>query len=210
MGLKEWLVPEEKKFFDYFEKEVEAVKKGVQTLVKMTKDYGKVEHYASQLDNIEHESDCIVHEIMTELNKTFITPIDREDIHELATTLDDVIDIVDAVGRRLIIYDIRGECPNYLPEYADLLIKGVKQIEKAIKAMRDSKFHETVEKACIKINEIENEGDYLLSKSLKELFKCDDAKFIIKMKEIYDMLEFATDKCEEVANLLHGIMIKNT
>lgn len=210
MGLKEWLIPEEKKFFEYFEKEAAVVKKGAQTLVKLTKDYDHMERHAKKLDNLEHEADCVVHDIMTELNKTFITPIDREDICSLAAKVDDIIDIIDAVGRRLVIFKLQGKCPKYLPEFAELILKGATDVEKGIKCMKNGKLHKEMEQSCIDINEIENDGDFLLAKSLGTLFEGDDVKYIVKMKEIYDLLEFATDKCEEVANILQGIMIKNT
>jgi uncharacterized protein len=208
MGLKELLIPEEKKFFDEFEKEVEVIKQGAEVLVMITKDYSKVDHYAKKLDNLEHECDCIVHNITNMLNSTFITPIDREDIHSLATELDDVIDIIDAVARRLIIFKITDKCPKYLPENADLILRSVLEMEKAVKQLR-SPHKKEMEKACILVNDLENEGDHLLAKALGELFDSEDVKFIVKMKEIYDLLEFATDKCEEVANHLQEIASKN-
>ena len=209
MGFKEFLIPEEKKFFDELEKEVAIVKQGAELLVKLTTDYSKLEHYAKKLDNIEHECDCVVHNITKMLNATFITPIDREDIHSLATEIDDVIDIIDAVGRRLMIFKIFDKCPKYLPENADLILKSVNEMEKAIKNLRDPKMIKSLEKHCIEVNDLENESDHFLAKSLGELFESDDIKFIMKMKEIYDLLEFCTDKCEEVANHLLEISGKN-
>jgi predicted phosphate transport protein (TIGR00153 family) len=208
MGIKEWLIPAEDKYFDLFEKEAAVVVKGAHTMVKLTKDYAKLDDYAKKLDNLEHESDCVVHEIMSELNKTFITPMDREDICQLATKMDDIIDMIDATGRRLVIYSLYGECPKYLPEFASLILKGARQVEKCVKSLRSKKDFCNIETGCIKINDLENDGDRLLAKSLRELFALDDVKHIVKMKDIYYFMEDATDKCEEVANILNGIIIK--
>jgi predicted phosphate transport protein (TIGR00153 family) len=208
MGFKEFLIPEEKKFFDELEKEVAIVKQGAELLLKLTTEYHKLEHYAQKLDNIEHECDCVVHDITKMLNNTFITPIDREDIHSLATEIDDVIDIIDAVGRRLMIFKI-FKCPKYLPENAELILKSVNEMEAAVKNLRDPKKIKSLEKHCIEVNDLENESDHMLAKALGELFEGDDVKFILKMKEIYDLLEFCTDKAEEVANHLLEISGKN-
>jgi hypothetical protein len=210
MGLRELLIPEEKKFFDEFEKEVSIVRRGAEMLVDLTKEYKKLDQFAAKLDNIEHECDCVVHDITDMLNSTFITPIDREDIHDLATEIDDVIDIIDAVGRRLMIFKLTGTCPKYLPENAELILQSVIEMEDAVKLLRSPAKGKILEKHCIKVNDLENEGDHLLAKALGELFDGDDVKFIVKMKEIYDLLEFATDKCEEVANHLLEVMSKNT
>lgn len=209
MGLKELLIPEEKKFFDMFEKEVSIVKRGAEMLVDLTKNYEKLDQYAGKLDNLEHECDCVVHDITAMLNSTFITPIDREDIHTLATEIDDIIDIIDAVGRRLLIFKILDKCPKYLSENAALINTSVTEVEKAVKLMRDPSKAKLLEKHCIKVNDLENDGDHLLAKALTELFDSDDVKFIVKMKEIYDLLEFVSDKCEEVANHLLEISGKN-
>jgi uncharacterized protein len=209
MGFKEFLIPEEKKFFDEFDKEVAIVKHAAQVLVKLTKDYDKLEYYTSKLDNYENECDCVVHDITQMLNGTFITPIDREDIHVLATEIDDVMDIMDAVGRRLMIFKINKKVPLYLPENAELILKSVAEMENAIKALRDPTEAKDLEKCCITVNEFENKGDALLAKALGELFDTVDVRYIMKMKEIYDLLEICTDKCEEVANHILEISGKN-
>jgi len=209
MGLKELLIPEEKKFFDEFEKEMAIVKRGAQMLVELVNEYKKLDQIAGKLDNIEHECDCVVHDITDMLNSTFITPIDREDIHDLATEIDDIIDIIDAVGRRLMIFKITDKCPKYLPENAALILKSVTEVEKAVLFMRDPSKGKELEKHCIKVNDLENDGDHLLAKALGELFDGDDVKYIVKMKEIYDLLEFVTDKCEEVANHILEVKSKN-
>jgi len=209
MGLKELFIPEEKKFFDEFEKEMAIVKRGAQMLVDLVNDYKKLDQIAGKLDNIEHECDCVVHDITDMLNSTFITPIDREDIHDLATEIDDIIDIIDAVGRRLMIFKITDKCPKYLPENAALILKSVTEVEKAVKLLRDPSKGKELEKRCISVNDLENEGDHLLAKALSELFDGDDVNYIVKMKEIYDLLEFVTDKCEEVANHILEVKSKN-
>jgi uncharacterized protein len=209
MGFKEFLIPEEKKFFDELEKEAAIVKQGAQVLVKLTKEYDKLDYYANKLDNYEHECDCVVHDILQMLNGTFITPIDREDIHSLATEIDDVMDLMDAVGRRLMIFKIEKKCPQYLPENAGLIIKSVTELEKAVKSLRDPTKAKNLETCCITVNEFENQGDELLAKALGELFETVDVRYIMKMKEIYDLLEICTDKCEVVANHILEISSKN-
>jgi uncharacterized protein Yka (UPF0111/DUF47 family) len=209
MGIKEFLIPEEKKFFDELEKEAAIVKQGAHVLVKLTKEYDKLEYYAGKLDNYEHECDCVVHDITKMLNGTFITPIDREDIHALTTEIDDVMDIMDAVGRRLMIFKIKKKVPLYLPENAELILKSVTEMENGIKALRDPTMSKNLEKCCITVNEVENKSDELLARALGELFDTDDVRYIMKMKEIYDLLEICTDKCEVVANHILEISGKN-
>jgi len=209
MGFKEFLIPEEKKFFDELEKEAAIVKQGAQVLVKLTKEYDKLDYYASKLDNYEHECDCVVHDITQMLNGTFITPIDREDIHSLATEIDDIIDLIDAVGRRLMIFKITKTCPKYLPENAELIFRSVTEMENAVRALRDPAKAKDLEACCITVNDFENKGDELLAKALGEIFDTVDVKYIMKMKEIYDLLEFCTDKCEAVADHLLEISGKN-
>ena len=209
MGLREFLIPEERKFFNHLEKEVAIVKVGAQMLVNLSQEYDKLDQYAQKLDNIEHECDCEVHEITAMLNTTFITPIDREDIQSLATEIDDVMDIMDAITRRLLIFKITDKCPKYFPENAELILKSVIEMEKAVKGLKNPTKTKNMQKHCIRINEYENEGDHMLAKAVGELFDGDDVKYILKVKEIYDLLEFCTDKCEEVANHLQEISGKN-
>lgn len=213
MGFKEWIVPSEKKFFDLLEEEAKIVREGVEKFVELVNGDGKnISEIYRKIEEIEHRNDEQVHVIIRELNKTFITPIDREDISGLALTYDEIIDYVEAATKRMMVYNL-DPTDRYIKKYGDVLMKSVISLEKGTKSIRYLPKGETIERTCIDVNEYENEGDDLLLEALTELFRnTSNENFIeiIKRKEIYEMLEVATDKCEDVANVLGDIMVKNS
>lgn len=208
MGLREWIVPTEKEFFVLFEKEISIAVKGAETFRAHMGDLRNFEKYSKQLKELEKASDGVVHDIYVELGKTFITPFDQTDIAELASTMDDIIDQIEAVAMRIQIYKIE-KSDEFLEGFADVLVESTKELESAIKLLRKRETFGRISKHLIEINRLENIADELQRKAITDVFKRDDAKRIIQLKECYDLLEDATDTCETVSHLIEDIIIRN-
>ena len=209
MGLLSWLIPQEKHFFDMIEEQSKNVLEGVDALVNMLEHYNEIDKKREKIKQIENEGDKMVHDIFSELNKTFITPIDREDITKLTSSLDDILDNLEAVSERLIIYEIKKP-PQYMLEFAQILQKTTRNVNQGINLLRNFKEAKQIRAFCKEINTLENEGDILLRKATAELFKKKDPIEIIKIKELYDDMEAAIDRCEDVADVIGDILVKYT
>jgi hypothetical protein len=209
MGILSWLIPQEKHFFDMIERQSKNVLEGVDALVNMLEHYNEIEKKREKIKQIENEGDKMVHDIFSELNKTFITPIDREDITKLTSSLDDILDNLEAVSERLIIYEIKKP-PQYMLEFAQILQKTTRNVNQGINLLRNFKEAKQIRGFCKEINTLENEGDILLRKATAELFKKKDPIEIIKIKELYDDMEAAIDRCEDVADVIGDILVKYT
>ncbi len=208
MGLKEWIVPQEREFFDLLEKEAAIVAEGAHALRDMLRDFRDVAAKRKHIKDIEHRADDTVHTIFEELNKTFITPIDREDIIALASDLDNVLDMIDAVANRLHLYEV--ERPSEaMVDLAEVIVEATAALQKAVGMIRNMKQADAVEQIAVEVNRLENVGDDLLNVSVAALFKEKDVVNILKSKEILEQLEQATDYCEDVANVLSDIVAKN-
>ena len=213
MGLKAWLIPQEKKFFDMLEKQLDNVKAGTNALWEMvqdTHDKGPA-HYQKKIRRIEHAGDDIVHDIYHALNQTFITPIDREDIAALTSSMDDVLDYVHASARRMVIYGVRPKEDEVIKRFARVLRDSVRELTHALRDIRTLPATKDIDKRMRRIHRLENEADDVHLDALGGLFngKGYDPVTIMKKKEIYDMLETATDRCEDVANILGDIVVKH-
>jgi len=209
MGILSWLIPQEKHFFDMIERQSKNVLEGVDALVNMLEHYNEIDKKREKIKQIENEGDKMVHDIFSELNKTFITPIDREDITKLTSSLDDILDNLEAVSERLIIYEIKKP-PQYMLEFAQILQKTTRNVNQGINLLRNFKEAKQIRAFCKEINTLENEGDILLRKATAELFKKKDPIEIIKIKELYDDMEAAIDRCEDVADVIGDILVKYT
>jgi predicted phosphate transport protein (TIGR00153 family) len=209
MSLKEWIIPQDKHFFDMLENESRNVIEGSNAFINMLKNYDNIEERQHKIKDIEHQGDDFVHEIFEELNKTFLTPIDHEDISSLASVLDDVLDRIDGVAARLVLYDIQKPEDNMIM-MADALAIQVEEINNAIMELRNAKNHEQIEERCIEVNRLENVADEIYKRSIADLFTRKDAIEIMKLKEIYECLESATDMCEDAANVISDIIVKNS
>jgi hypothetical protein len=212
MGLKAWLIPQEAQFFDFLEKQLDIVRRGTKVLLNMTEDKeckGPL-HFQKQLRGIEHEGDDMVHDIYHALNQTFITPIDREDIASLTSVMDDVLDFTNAAVRRMVIYGIKPAEDPVIKNFARIIVEQTDQLAKALKGIRKLP-SDAVDKSNQRIHKLENEADDVHLDALGELFNGHgyDPITIMKKKEIYDMLETATDRAEDVANILGDIVVKN-
>lgn len=200
------LIPREVKFFDYFEQQSRYILKAAALLHELVHDFRDARAKAHAIKEVEHEGDQVTHEIVRKLNTTFITPLDREDIHALATALDDVLDYIEAAAERLVVYRIK-EPTSACRAMADVIVRTVEAMDKAIGCLRtmDPRFHEH----AVEVNRLENSADNLLRDSLAAMFdEQGDPIEVIKWKEIYETMEIVTDRCEDVANVIEGIILK--
>jgi hypothetical protein len=200
------LIPKEVRFFELFERQSELTAQAAQLLKEMVEDFGNAREKMHAIKELEHEADKVTHEIVRKLNTTFITPLDREDIHALASRLDDVCDYIEAAAERLIVYRIK-EPTSACRAMADVIVKMVAPMDRAIRCLRtlDPGFHEH----AVEVNRLENAADNLLRDSLAALFEeAGDPIDVIKWKEIYETMEIVTDRCEDVVNVIEGIILK--
>lgn len=191
------------------ENESQNVLDGSVAFLEMLEKYENIEKKQQMIKDIEHQGDDFVHEIFEELNKTFITPIDHEDISKLASALDDVLDNIDGSATRFVLYDIQKPEENMI-KIAEVLLQQITELKEAISGLRNIKNPKEIEKKCIEVNRLENVADDLYKTSVADLFKRKDAIEIMKLKEVYERLEFATDKCEDAANVISDIVVKNS
>jgi hypothetical protein len=207
MGALSWFIPQEKHFFDMIEKQAENVLKGVDAFVDMLEHYDQRVARQEAISKIEGQGDQMVHDIFEELNRSFITPIDREDITHLVSSLDDVLDYVEAVAVAMVLYKVEKP-PPYLLDLASTLHKSMGHVRSGIGMLKDFKNADKIRTVIKEVNTLENEADRLHRNALCDLFDGKDAVFIIKMKEIYDNTETATDKCEDVVDVMGDILVK--
>ena len=204
-------MPKDDKFFVLFERMAAQIQEGARTFQELTNKIEDREAFAKRIKDIEHACDNITHETMEDLNKSFVTPFDREDIHLLISRMDDVMDFIDASTQRIVLYNVDHTTPE-VREMASVLVLQVDELAKAVGHLRNiKKGAKTILQICIEINRLENEGDNLLRSAVAGLFKTPgvDPLEVIKWKEIYEKLEVGIDRCEDVANVLEGIVLKN-
>ena len=200
------LIPKEVRFFDEFEKQSAHIKHAASLLYELIHDFADARAKAYAIKTVEHEADLVTHDIVKRLNTTFVTPLDREDIYALATRLDDVLDYIEAVGERLVVYRVKAPT-SACRAMADVIVRIAVATDRAIKCLRtlDPEYHIHI----MEVNRLENEADALLRDSLVALFEENaDPIDVIKWKEIYETLEIVTDRCEDVANVIEGIILK--
>lgn len=202
------LIPREEKFFDLFDQMAKALQDGAALFTNLCMNWDPNSPAIQKLRDLEHECDITTHEIMDKLNRTFVTPIDREDIHGLAKELDDVIDIIQAISERMVLFRI-DRVREDLIELAKILEEAIANVTKAITSIRELNRPRRILDYCIEINRLENRADRTFEQAIAKLFNNDNKPIdIIKWKEIYDATESATDKCEDLANTIEGIVVK--
>jgi predicted phosphate transport protein (TIGR00153 family) len=209
MGLRELLIPHDKIYFDLFEKQAGVIKEAAWQLVALTEDFTNVKEKRHEIEKLEHKGDQITHDIYKQLNSSFITPIDPEEISALASSLDEVLDYIDGATEKMYYYNI-GATDAHMIELAKLIHMSTSEIESAVKGIRSIKDPRYIEERCIEVNRLENLADDVLAHAVTDLFKTNDAITIIKLKDIYEHLETATDYCEDVANVLSDIAIRHS
>jgi uncharacterized protein len=209
MGIREFLLPRDTIFFDLFERQAGLLKEAAWQLVALTEDFTSVNEKRHAIENLEHKGDQITHDIYEQLNRTFITPLDPEEISLLASTLDEVLDYIDGSAEKMYYYNIAGTDPHMI-ELVKLIHMSTLEIESAVRGIRFIKDPRYIEERCIEVNRLENLADDVLAHAVTDLFKTTDAITIIKLKDIYEHLEIATDNCEDVANTLSDIAIRHS
>jgi uncharacterized protein len=207
MGLKEWIIPQDKIFYDKFEEAAANAEDCAKALLELFQNYTNLAEKRQRIKDLEHKGDSITHAIFDMLGSTFILPLDREDISHLAKSMDDIADFVYAASNRLFLYEIKTPTPEMV-RFTQILLQQIAQLRGALTKLRSSS---TLRKALehnIEVHRLENEADRLLNEAVATLFRAGDPIHILKHKEIYEMLETATDKCEDVADVISDIVRK--
>jgi predicted phosphate transport protein (TIGR00153 family) len=200
------LIPREAKFFRMFAEVSQNLTEGTRLLHDILKNPAGMEPRLDQLQEIEHRGDDMTHAIITRLNQTFITPFDREDIHRLTSSLDDVLDFVNAAGVRLRLYKIDAP-PPVAAELAALIVQQSEELAQGVSLLEKNQL---VLEHCVEVNRLENEADRVSRKAIADLFDYEkDPIRLIKIKELYEVLENATDKAEDAANVLEAVALKS-
>lgn len=202
-------IPREEKFFDLFEELAAKIDEGAKFFLEMAGNYEYSGANIARLKQIEHEADIITHTTYEKMHKTFLTPLDREDIYDLVNKMDSVIDMIEAAAMRMNLYKVQKPSSSVI-ELAEILVKAVTKIKIIVHAMRDMKNARLILDACVEINTLENDGDVVLRTTIAQLFDSEKDVFeLIKWKEIFERLEEAIDICEDVSNIAEGIVLKH-
>ncbi len=202
-------VPQEARFFELFDQATANVVRGAQLLLELMSNHGRAEELRRRIEEVEHEGDIITHDIADRLNRTFITPFDHEDIHELSGRLDDVLDNIEATADRMFLYEAGQPTPEMV-DLVKVLADATQVLQKAVGGLSDMRNARRILDYCIEIHRLENVGDEDSRIALAALFKGSDAIYALKWKEIYDHVEEALDNCEDVASIVEGIVVKHT
>ena len=203
-------MPKDKVFYGLFEECADNVAKMSKLLITLVgePDFDARQRIISQLEDLEHANDELTHRIFTELGRNFITPFDREDIHYLASALDDIADYIFACGKKINFYRVNPNDTG-MQKLAEIVHASATEVRKAVGELRDMKNMKIITECLIRINSLENQADDMFDMSIERLFATEpDAKEVIKKREIYQSMEMATDKCEDAANVIESIIVK--
>jgi len=213
MGANSFLkifLPKDRVFYGLFEEVSDKVLEMAKILKEVVNepDFNKRTVLITHIENLEHDNDELTHRIFTELGRNFITPFDREDIHYLASSLDDIADYIYASAKKINFYRV-NPIDKGLHKFADLIYQSTDQVRNAVRELRDMKNLRVITESLVRINSIENQADDIFDMSIERLFAEEqDAKEVIKMREIYQAMEIATDKCEDAGNVIESIIVK--
>jgi len=203
-----WFLPRNDVFFDLLERSANNVAAGAARFRAMLDDFDTLASSVEDLKRIEHEGDTITHDTIGRLYRSFITPFDREDIHLLISRLDDVLDVIDAAGRRMLLYRVE-RVPEGLAPLTDVVVAASRELVAALTALRTRAASEEARRHCVEVNRLENEGDQIYRAAIARLFDGHhEAIEVIKAKEILELIEKASDRCEDVADAIEAIVIK--
>jgi len=202
------LLPKEQQYFDLFLQMTLYISDAARELKEMLADKNHdYKEYSQRIKGLEHACDEITHTVSTRLNKSFITPFDREDIYTMSSALDDIVDLIDDAARAIIIFDVH-EIRDYARDFAGVLVRMAEQLREIVSTLQKPK---NVTQRLVEIHRLENEGDDIYHAAIAELFHEErDPLTVLKWKEIYEKLEAAVDRCENVANIIESVIIKNT
>jgi len=203
------MIPKEEKFFDLFDELVNKIEEGGELFLDMVEHYEYSEPKIVKLKELENEADVITHKTYEKMHKTFLTPIDREDIYHLVNKMDSILDMIEASAARMSLYKVKIPAKEII-EQAKILNKSIKKVKYIVHAMRNMKNAKMIIDSCVEINTLENEGDIIMRMTMTRLFEQEkDPIELIKWKEIFERIEEAIDVCEDVANIVEGIVLKH-
>ncbi len=201
------LIPREEAFFKLFKQAAHNMIEGSRLLKVMMEDFRSPVEQAKKIKDVEHVGDGITHDIVVRLNRTFITPIDREDIHDLASALDDILDVTEAIADRFVLYKVTQPTPMAI-KLADILYQASVAVGSGVDQLGGA--HPALKDCSVRVNSLENESDRVSRDAISALFEKEtDPIAVLKWKEIYENFEAGTDRCEDVANILERIAIKH-
>ena len=204
------LMPREGKFFDLFDAHAARIVEGSRELAAMIGSFSELEAHAQRIDAAERAADKVTHETIALLHKTFITPFDRDQIHQLITAMDDILDLTQDVAESVALYDLRKITPE-AKQLADICHMSCERVAAVVGLLHNVKRTEGIMKICEEIDRLESDADRVQRSALQKLFRDEsDVKQILKLRVIYDLLESITDRCEDVANVIEGIVLENS
>ncbi len=203
------LMPKEGRFFDYFNDHASLVVEGAHELNAFLSDMSNREAHAQNVAFIEKKADKITHETINLLHQTFITPLDREDIHKLISNMDDILDMMEDVAECVMLYDVR-EVTDAARRLADICVSCAEKVKQAVTMLSNMDNSAAILKICSEIDQLESEADRVMRSAMSKLFRDEpDTRQLIKLKAIYELLETVTDRCEDTANVIEGIVLEN-
>jgi len=202
------LLPQEMGFFELFKESGDLMVAAGHEFKRLLSHPQEMESRSRTIKELEHKADDVTHRTMMLLHKTFITPLDREDIHALIKTMDDILDFIDAAAQRLHLYEVR-RIPESMHRLAEITVESVELVKKVVGLLTNLKSTDELLKTCVEINKLENDADMVLRTAVAQLFREEqDLRLLIKLKEIYELLETVTDRCEDVANVVESIVLE--
>jgi hypothetical protein len=202
-------IPKEEKFYDLFEELINKIEEGGKLFLEMVEKYEYPLTTITKLKELEHEADVITHRTYEKMHKSFLTPLDREDIYALVNKMDSILDMIEASAARMNLYRVKKPT-KVIIDQAKILNEAIRKVKFVVHAMRDMKNSKMIIDACVEINTLENEGDIVLRTAMVDLFEHEkDAIELIKWKEIFERIEEALDVCEDVSNIIEGIVLKH-
>ncbi|CAN5332904.1 DUF47 domain-containing protein [soil metagenome] len=203
------LMPTEGKFFDYFNQHAELCVKGAKEMVALMTNFDDLEIRVHAIEGIEKQADKITHATIEMLHKTFITPIDRDDIHQLIVRMDDILDLLEDAAQTISLYDIKAITPE-AKRLAELCLACAEKVQQAVALLHNMENSRAILTICEEIDRLESDADHVMRAGMSKLFRDEpDVRNLIKLKAIYEILETVTDRCEDVANIIEGIIVEN-
>ncbi len=204
------LMPREGRFFDLFNAHAERIVEGSRELAAMLGSFSELDAHAQRIDAVERAADKLTHECITLLHKTFITPFDREQIHTLITRMDDILDLIQGVAESVALYDLRSVTPE-AKQLAEICQQACERVRTVVGLLTNVKQSSAILKCCEEIDRLESDADRVMRAAVSKLFREEsDLKQVMKLRVIYDLLESITDRCEDVANVVEGIVLENS
>ncbi|HWU97206.1 MAG TPA: DUF47 domain-containing protein [Oxalicibacterium sp.] len=203
------LLPKEGKFFDLFNEHAELCVKGAKEMVALMTNFDDLEIRVHAIEGIEKQADKVTHATLDALHKTFITPLDRDDIHQLITRMDDILDLLEDAAQTISLYDIKAITPE-AKRLAELCLACTEKVKSAVALLHNMDNSREILAICQEIDRLESDADHVMRAAMSKLFREEpDVRNLIKLKAIYELLETVTDRCEDVSNIIEGIIVEN-